>query len=47
MEDVEAIIPMTVGDGGRISGLTDYIGCRVLVVVPAKGLVKRVSRKGE
>lgn len=36
LEDVEALIPLKVGPGGRISGLTLYEGRQVIVVVPAQ-----------
>lgn len=46
MENVEAVIPLLVGPGGRISGLTDYVGKRVLVVVPADEPASRAARRG-
>jgi len=46
MENIEAVIPLTVGPGGRISGLTDYVGQRVLVVVPAEEPAPRRTRRG-
>ena len=46
MENIEAVIPLTVGPNGRVSGLTDYIGKRVLVVVPADEPAPRRTRKG-
>lgn len=36
MEGVEAVIPLTVAAGGRVSGLSEYVGRRVIVVVPAE-----------
>lgn len=49
MEDVEAIIPMTV-KSGRVNGLTEYEGRRVLIVVTGdtepKPSRKRGSQKG-
>lgn len=44
LEDVEALIPMTVGPQGRISGLTDYVGRRIIVVVPADEKTPRKTR---
>lgn len=41
LEDVEALLPHTVSSGGRISGLTDYEGRKVIVVVLADRPRKR------
>lgn len=44
LEDVEALIPLTVAPGGRITGLTDFVGRKVLVVVPTEP--RKRSKKG-
>lgn len=36
LQDVEAVVTREVGEGGRISGLSEYIGLKVLVVVPVQ-----------
>lgn len=45
LENVEAVLTLEVAKGGRISGLTDYVGCRVLVIVPAKRPARDRKRK--
>lgn len=48
MEDVEAVIPHTVSADGRISGLKEYAGRRVFVVVGGaeKSSSRTSKRKG-
>lgn len=44
LEDVEALIPLTVSAGGRVSGLTEYVGRKVIIIVPAEG--KKAKKRG-
>lgn len=44
LEDIEALIPLTVAPGGRVTGLGDFVGRKVLVVVLTEP--KKRSRRG-
>lgn len=47
MENIEAVIPLRVGKDGRVSGLTQFAGLQVFVVVPADAKPLRGSRRGD